>query len=484
MVVELTTSRVDKGTSKFAPNIKPKAARRKPNPGNASSATTAVPPASTTTDPPPVEEESDKQPIVKRKRSLSISGLPKGLKSPVLTFASPPALDTLTEITSTQGTLIATPTPITVEKPPKAVQKGNVISIPQRRQSIAPPSASIHSSFEILPIFTNPEINIETATMTELITHPFPKGKKSKREEARLLEIKEARKRKRLEDDVKDEVKPKVAPQPPSTPAEAFVLVDGQLVFNQASLQMPAQQEFIEEGDVIEEDAQLRYVTSASFRRKHKLSASKWTEQMTAKFYDGLSYFGTDMKMISYMFPGMTHKHIKLKFKQEESKNHHLVTRAIRERKKAPPELRQRILASIDAKRTLENAQYVNRPPDSTAVKREAAEGANVKAEEESQNEEDKLQESEVEEAKPKKSVTFEEPIQEKLPVLELKAKTLITSGPAGPKARRKKKVFEDEIVPEASAPVEDEAQEGEPKVASRKARAVAPPEIASAKRK
>ncbi|KAJ3257825.1 hypothetical protein HK103_004293 [Boothiomyces macroporosus] len=454
MVVELTTSRVDKGTSKFAPNIKPKAVRRKPNAGNNSSGT-AAPPPTAPADPAPAEAETEKTPVAKRKRSLSISGLPKGLKSPVLTFTSPPALDTLTELTATQETLIATPPPISIEKPVKPVQKGNIIAIPQRRQSIAPLSASIHTPIDIPPIFTNPEINIETATMTELITHPFPKGKKSKREEARLLEIKEARKRKKVEEDVKEEVKPKVIPEAQSAPAEAFVLVDGQLVFNQASLQMPVQQDFIEEGDVIEEDAQLRY---------------------------GLSYFGTDMKMISYMFPGMTHKHIKLKFKQEEAKNHHLVTKAIRERKKAPPELRQRILASIDAKRTLENAQYVNNPAETSTVKREPPTGG-LKVEEESQHEEEKEKESEVEEPKPKKSVTFEEPVQEKLPTLELKPKTLITSGPAGPKARRKKKVFEDEVLPELEAPAEAEEPESAPAPTMRKARAVAPPEIASAKR-
>lgn len=213
MVVELTTSRVDKGTSKFAPNIKPKAVRRKPNAGNNSSGTTAPPPSTAPADPAPAEAETEKTPVAKRKRSLSISGLPKGLKSPVLTFTSPPALDTLTELTATQETLIATPPPISIEKPVKPVQKGNIIAIPQRRQSIAPLSASIHTPIDIPPIFTNPEINIETATMTELITHPFPKGKKSKREEARLLEIKEARKRKKVEEDVKEEVKPKVIPE-------------------------------------------------------------------------------------------------------------------------------------------------------------------------------------------------------------------------------------------------------------------------------
>ncbi|KAJ3276681.1 Transcription factor TFIIIB component B [Terramyces sp. JEL0728] len=469
MVVELTTSRVDKGTSKFAPSIKPKAARRKPNVG---SATTTAPPVGNSN--APEQEEAENAPAVKRKRSLSISGLPKGLKSPVLTFTSPPVLDTVSE-----GTVIATPASDAHKSTSKPIQKGSVISIPQRRQSIAPLSASLHAPIDIPPIFTNPEINIETATMTELITHPFPKGKKSKREEARLFELKEARKRKKSEEDVKEDVKIKVVLQPQSAPAEAFVLVDGQLVFNQASLQMPAQQEFIEEGDVIEEDAQLRYVTSASFRRKHKLSASKWTDQMTAKFYDGLSYFGTDMKMISYMFPGMTHKHIKLKFKQEEAKHHHLVTRAIRERKKAPPELRHRILASIDAKRTLENAQYVNKPPDSMFVKREITEG--VKAEQELQQDE---KESEAEDLpKPKKTVTFEElPIQEKLPVLELKPKSLITSGPVA-KARRKKKVFEDEVLPEAPGPEIVEEPESAPKSGPRRARATAPPEIASAKR-
>lgn len=61
------------------------------------------------------------------------------------------------------------------------------------------------------------------------------------------------------------------------------------------------------------------------------------------------------------MFPGMTHKHIKLKYKFEESKNPHLITRALLNRKKAPASLRAEMLQGIKRKQDLEDSMYVNK---------------------------------------------------------------------------------------------------------------------------
>jgi hypothetical protein len=61
---------------------------------------------------------------------------------------------------------------------------------------------------------------------------------------------------------------------------------DGKLVVDVA--QMVQEPVVDEDVDVIEEDASSRYVTSASFRTKHKLVAPKWTPQMTQRFYDVL----------------------------------------------------------------------------------------------------------------------------------------------------------------------------------------------------
>ena len=46
-----------------------------------------------------------------------------------------------------------------------------------------------------------------------------------------------------------------------------------------------------------------------------------WNDEMTDLFYKGLRMFGTDFMMISKMFPGMSRRHIKLKYTREERTN-------------------------------------------------------------------------------------------------------------------------------------------------------------------
>jgi hypothetical protein len=65
------------------------------------------------------------------------------------------------------------------------------------------------------------------------------------------------------------------------------------------------------------------------------------------------------------MFPNLTQKHMKLKFRAEEVKNGSKITMYLRNRQKAPPELRLRILQGVSAKRELEDSRYVNRKPES-----------------------------------------------------------------------------------------------------------------------
>jgi hypothetical protein len=141
-----------------------------------------------------------------------------------------------------------------------------------------------------------------------------------------------------------------------------LILVNGEMVVDKQSLQIAVENRNVDEdGAFIEEDANARYVTSFSFRNRVKCVSPKWSDAMTARFFSGLSYFGTDFKLISYMFPGMTHRHIKLKYKAEERKSGLKITEALRNRQKAPPELRQKLLASVKAKQFLEDSQYINK---------------------------------------------------------------------------------------------------------------------------
>ncbi|XP_040364779.1 uncharacterized protein LOC112172579 isoform X2 [Rosa chinensis] len=56
-----------------------------------------------------------------------------------------------------------------------------------------------------------------------------------------------------------------------------------------------------------------------SFMNKER--PSKWNEQDTELFYEGIEQFGSDFGMIAQLFPGRTRNQIKLKFKKEDRQN-------------------------------------------------------------------------------------------------------------------------------------------------------------------
>ncbi|KAM5548779.1 hypothetical protein ABKV19_000272 [Rosa sericea] len=56
-----------------------------------------------------------------------------------------------------------------------------------------------------------------------------------------------------------------------------------------------------------------------SFMNKER--PSKWFEQDTELFYEGIEQFGSDFGMIAQLFPGRTRNQIKLKFKKEDRQN-------------------------------------------------------------------------------------------------------------------------------------------------------------------
>ncbi|KAJ3339413.1 Transcription factor TFIIIB component B [Kappamyces sp. JEL0680] len=219
-------------------------------------------------------------------------------------------------------------------------------------------------------------IDIESATMSQLIRHPFTQGKLSSKELSRIQEQKERRSAK-LGSQLPGSaaLDSPILPDPSASSKRSMpklILVNGEMVVDRQSLQIAAEEQVNEDAVFIEEDASSRYVTSFSFRNRVKLVAPKWSDAMTARFYDGLSYFGTDFKLISYMFPGMTHRHIKLKHKAEEVKNAAKITEYLRNRyawaanvrRKPPQDLKEKMLASVKAKQTLEDSQYVNKRKD------------------------------------------------------------------------------------------------------------------------
>ena len=197
----------------------------------------------------------------------------------------------------------------------------------------------------------------------DLIKQKFPTGKLSATEQSRRekkpLNLNQA--------DSPQKQAPKFARQTPQ-----LITVNGEIVVDKTSLQVEQQPLEHEEQEIIEEDALGRYITSASFRPKKKLTSPKWTTQMTDRFYLGLSYFGTNFKMISYMFPGLIQKHIKFKFKYEEKQNSEKVTMFLHQRKKAPSELREKMLKMVIKKK--EDEKYFRHEKDMNLISNNSVE--------------------------------------------------------------------------------------------------------------
>lgn len=133
-------------------------------------------------------------------------------------------------------------------------------------------------------------------------------------------------------------------------------MVNGEMVLDEASLVVEAP-EGPKEGELqrVEEGA-LRYVSSASFRTRAKAGRVKWTPAMTDRFYEGLSYFGTDFGLTSLLFPGITRQQIKLKFNAEERSHISRVNAALMNRQ-TPDETVKARMKSLLLKKQSEKSQ-------------------------------------------------------------------------------------------------------------------------------
>ncbi|KAH7418557.1 hypothetical protein BKA64DRAFT_564867 [Cadophora sp. MPI-SDFR-AT-0126] len=107
-------------------------------------------------------------------------------------------------------------------------------------------------------------------------------------------------------------------------------LVDGQLVVDEASLQIDrqarARANAIDMEEVIEDDF-TRVITSGTYMKREK--SMLWDHAATIRFYEGLAQFGTDFEMIAKLFPHRNRRQIKLKFNKEERAHPERVTKAM-----------------------------------------------------------------------------------------------------------------------------------------------------------
>ena len=96
-------------------------------------------------------------------------------------------------------------------------------------------------------------------------------------------------------------------------------MVDGQIVFDEATLQVTAQpSEAANLATMVEEDTG-QGVTSASYL--NRAPSLPWTPEETKAFLAALQKYGTDFSLIAALFPNRNRRQIKNKFKREEKED-------------------------------------------------------------------------------------------------------------------------------------------------------------------
>ncbi|KAF2747713.1 hypothetical protein M011DRAFT_486131 [Sporormia fimetaria CBS 119925] len=187
------------------------------------------------------------------------------------------------------------------------------------------------------------EVDPETEVMGSLASLHFRKGRISEREKKmRTIDWDDVKRKRReaealgvpvLEDRAEVDAQLERAREAAAEHQPASVrmdIVDGRFVVVQE------QQEVVIEGDdnfastAIEEGDITERITTRSFMREGKRypqefmlpgQGTRWTPELTERFYDSLQIFGTDFGMIATLFPGCTRRSIKLKFNKEERVN-------------------------------------------------------------------------------------------------------------------------------------------------------------------
>ena len=120
-------------------------------------------------------------------------------------------------------------------------------------------------------------------------------------------------------------------------------------------------------------------VNSGTYMRR-RVTRSRWDEESTDRFYDGLRMFGTDFGMISKMFPGRSRREIKLKFTKEEKTESERIKETL---------LGERIPVDMEAFSRMTNTVY----RDPSELERDMAQDR-IRLEEEQAKEKEALEEA------------------------------------------------------------------------------------------
>ena len=195
----------------------------------------------------------------------------------------------------------------------------------------------------------------ETITPTEIkmaeLCKDLRKGKKSKLDRD-IQAMEEAEATKKKQDELQDQATTAApeAPNPnppepvgqrqerqkrekkPQQAAPELLIVDGQITFDQSTLQIDrhanaAIERNREQLESVEENVLSRRVNQNNYMKIDRCGS--WNEMLTDQFYDALRMFGTDFEMISKLFPGRTRRSIKLKFCKEEKNDYPRIKEAL-----------------------------------------------------------------------------------------------------------------------------------------------------------
>eukprot|EP00798_Chlamydomonas_sp_ICE-L_P003712 gene3712-13780_t len=113
-------------------------------------------------------------------------------------------------------------------------------------------------------------------------------------------------------------------------------IVNGQIVVDNSSLTIQAQQTDIQTYQRVEEEG--RFLNSQTY--SNMLARERWSETETELFYRSIAHFGTDFGLIAKLFPSRDRKHIKNKFNMELKAHATRVNSTLKGGSKDPAETR------------------------------------------------------------------------------------------------------------------------------------------------
>jgi len=216
-------------------------------------------------------------------------------------------------------------------------------------------------------MMADPDAVISTLTLSQVIDNfdgTFPTKNQERREKARIAKSVLTRQYKKKEElEIAGEpiplhlqnLPPKPEPEPPrdnlrtpsrtpsaappnpvdieDRPAPQVRVIDGQVVLDEASLVVEPTMQNRDQGDFpsMDRDNGDKPVTSYTYMRR-KNHADRWTDEEDKAFYECLSYWGTDLSMVSKCFPTRAYKQIKAKLLREEKTHPTKVKNAIMKR--------------------------------------------------------------------------------------------------------------------------------------------------------